>query len=124
MTSGLDYLVIDDYLVRKRGTTSAALADFQLWLSPCSQLTSTLAFAGKNQPENRYEVVRNYDRLRRRKISEQAHEVIAAAKPGRVVADVLAQCGINGDRAALMDELFDLWSDRFVMVSPEARATP
>jgi carbamoyltransferase len=124
LTSGLDYLVIGDYLVRKCATTSEALANFHLSLSPCSQLTSTLAFAGHNQPEKRYEVVRNYDQLRRRTISERAHEVIAAAKPGRPVADVLAQCGLNGERGALMDELFDLWSDRFVIVSPEARAAP
>lgn len=123
LTSGLDYLVIDDYLVRKRAATPAALRELHLWLSPCSQLTSTLAFAGENAPEKRYEVVRNYDRLRRRTISQRAHEVIAAAKPGRALAEVLAECRLSADDAALMDELFDLWSDRFVVVSPEANGT-
>jgi carbamoyltransferase len=118
LTSGLHYLVLGDYLVWKRETSPAALACFRLWLSPCTCLLTTHAFVDAGRQETRYELVRNYDNTRRRAISAEAHRIVAAASPDRRLGDVLADCGANPGDHRLMDELFDLWSDRYILVEP------
>ncbi len=122
VTSGLHFLVIDDYLVSKLASPSSRLREFRLWLSPCTRLTATRTFTADDRQETVYELVRNYDESRRRKISAQAYAVIAAADANTLLADALAACGASGGETALMDELFDLWSDRYVLVRPPASA--
>jgi carbamoyltransferase len=117
LTSGLHYLVLGDYLVWKREIHSAPLACFRLLLSPCTRLVASHAFVDDSRRETRYELVRNYDGTRRRSISEEAHRVVAACGAHRL-GEVMADCGTGPENRQLMDELFDLWSDRYVLVRP------
>jgi carbamoyltransferase len=118
ITSGLNYLVAGDYLVTKEDVSPARLAHFDMWLSPCSQLVSTRAVDDDGVMAVRYELVRNYDATRRRVISEAAHRVIGESARGRLLSTALAAAGESADHAALMDELFSIWGDRFIVVRP------
>ncbi|MDP2320786.1 MAG: carbamoyltransferase C-terminal domain-containing protein [Acidobacteriota bacterium] len=119
LTSGLNYLVIGDYLAWKRPELGPALlAGCRLWLSPCSQLTATDVVDEHGARQTRFALVRNYDSTRSLTISESAYRVIKAADAGTSLDDVLRQCGTSAADAALMTELFGVWSDRYVLVSP------
>jgi carbamoyltransferase len=118
LTSGLNYLVIGDFLVSKRALDAAALAAFRLWLSPCSRLTSQLVVSPEGHRHTRHAVIRNYDETRSRTISADAFSVVAAAEASQPLGGALARAGRRADDNALMDELWDLWSDRYVIVRP------
>jgi carbamoyltransferase len=118
LTSGLTYLVAGDYLVSKREMNAGQLRHFRLWLSPCTRLTATRVFTGNGDAGTRYAVLRNYDETKTRAISAGAFRVIEAADGHARLDDTLAACALDAGNHALMDELFDLWSDRFVVVRP------
>jgi carbamoyltransferase len=120
LTSGLNYLVLGDHLVWKRDSTSSLLRGFRLWLAPCTRLTASRAFTGNGHGETRYALVRNYDETKSQSISADAFRVVESTDGSRSLDDVLASCGLSAEDRRLMDELFGLWSDRFVVVRPLA----
>jgi hypothetical protein len=73
--------------------------------------------------KTRFAVVRNYDGTRSQTISAAAYRVLEAIDADRRLGEVLEQCGASADDAPLMEELFALWGDRYVLVSPEGRST-
>lgn len=121
LTSGLNYLIVGDYLVSKRDLDPALLSHFYLWLSPCSQLISKHAYTDFNTQATHYELARNYDNTLSKRISADAHRVVAASDGSKNLAAVLASLDLTSSDQALMAELFDLWSDRYVLVRPSAR---
>lgn len=118
LTSGLNYLVVGDYLVSKRPADVRQLAALRLWLSPCSRLTASHAWIDTEHRETRYQLVRNYDATLTRTVSNAAWQVIQAADPARKLGDVLAQLGLDTGDTALLDELYGLWDERWVLVRP------
>jgi carbamoyltransferase len=124
LTSGLNYLVIGDYLAWKRDDLGPSLlTPCRLWLSPCSRLTATHSVDEAGARKTRFAVVRNYDGTRSQTISAAAYRVLEAIDADRRLGEVLEQCGASADDAPLMEELFALWGDRYVLVSPEGRST-
>jgi carbamoyltransferase len=122
LTSGLNYLVVGDYLAWKRDELGPALlAGCRMWLSPCSQLTATSIADDHGVRSVRYALVRNYDSTRSLTISEAAYRVISAADASRSIAEAATQCGVAADDA-LLAELWTVWSDRYVLVSPGGAA--
>ncbi|MGE0866649.1 MAG: carbamoyltransferase C-terminal domain-containing protein, partial [Vicinamibacterales bacterium] len=123
LTSGLNYLVIGDYLAWKRPELAPALLEgCRMWLSPCSQLTATQTVDESGAPQTRYSLVRNYDSTRSLTISEAAYRVIGAADSRTSLGAVLRKTGASAGDAALMAELFNVWSDRYALVSPGGAA--
>ena len=70
----------------------------------------------------RYALIRNYDGTRSLAISETAYRIVATADASRRLEDVIRECGASVSDTALMDELWTLWSDRYVLVSPGGAA--
>jgi len=118
LTSGLNYLVIGDHLAWKRPEMGPGLlAGCRLRLSLCSHLTVTHSSDADGTRQTRYGLIRNYDSTRSLTISEAACRVIAAANASTRVDDVCRQVGVTADEP-LLAELFAIWSDRYILVSP------
>jgi hypothetical protein len=81
-------------------------------------LTATRAFTGNGDGATHYALVRNYDDTKSHAISWNAFRAIEAADGHCSLSDALDACGLSADDRPLMDELFELWSDRFVVVRP------
>lgn len=119
LTSGLNILVVGDYLIDKKVLTAEALSDFRLWLSPCSAASAIHAFVDESRQETRYQLQRNYDATLRRDISAAAFALIQAADQQRRIGELLA-AHVSGQSGAagLFDELLALWEQRWVMIRP------
>ena len=118
LTSGLHYLVVGDYLVTKHSRDAQCLAGMRMWLSPCSVLRLTHAYDSASVRHTTCRLARNYDDTLGRTISLRAWKVIEAADEQRNLAAVLRQMDLPENDPLLLDELFDLWGDRWVLVRP------
>jgi carbamoyltransferase len=116
LTSGLNILVVGDYLVHKKAITADAVSSLRLWLSPCSQASATHAFVDANTQQSRYQLRRNYDATLSRDISAAAFALIQAADQQLSIGELLATYGAQ--QPELLDEVLALWDQRWVLIRP------
>jgi len=118
LTTGLDYLVIDDYLIAKRQPVIRVMD----WMAVSQPATTHLIRRGA--PADRgghvHALRRTVADSRAVDISPDAFALLARSDGSVSIAGVLgAPLG-----AALSDELFDLWQKRLIRVQPRPQRTP
>ena len=109
LTTGLDYLVIGDYLISKRSPGPDAYLPLVVSLPPHVTLTARPCGAG----ELAYEVAFTYHHGRRTRVSASTFDLLRRADGTRPLRELL-----EGEELPL-DELKELWSGRWMQVRPE-----
>ena len=115
LTSGLDILVVGDWLVTKKPFNAQAWSGLRMWLSPCALARAEHAFVGDGRQATEHRLVRNYDATLQRTLSADAFRAIQAADEKLTIAGLL---GTDDKPQALLDELFSLWDQRWIVVRP------
>lgn len=122
LTSGLDYLVVGDYLVRKNTWRPEDLADLIVSLPKAAVLLREDRYISHSERSFSYVLVWNYDSTRRHALSEAGYRVLQAADGGQTVGQLMLALGFSEEqRAQVLDELPELWSDRLLVLQPDSR---
>jgi carbamoyltransferase len=121
LTTGLDALVVGDYLVRKRGggVAGAALAQLSPSLPASRKLVMRTGPGGAREHELESTVNRHFGE-RAAAISDHAFAVLWAADGVRTLGELLDGRGGMDEaaRRAVLDEMAELWSRRAVVLRP------
>jgi carbamoyltransferase len=110
VSTDLDYLVIEDFLITKRADRTDALWNCRLDLMPVYQLWHR---PGKEQIHE----IRHTALPQSRRISPELYRLLSGPE-GSTIAELADAAGLAAHRAALMNELLLLWNARIVGLSP------
>ncbi|EST19411.1 decarbamoylnovobiocin carbamoyltransferase [Streptomyces niveus] len=116
LTTSLDVLVIEDFVVRRRTELPLALEDFTVGFRPVTRLVRRLADVSAGRPgvpEVSHEIYLDHTSGPRATISAAMYELLTHADGVTPLGSLGVE--LTGE---LMTELYDLWQGRFVTVSP------
>jgi carbamoyltransferase len=117
LTTGLDYLVVGDYLVRKRAASWDEQMAMKVSLPPYVRLSLTKGLVERKSMAPRYEIHTSYDSKFRRKLSEELGNLLIGLDGEKTIGELLRHSAVGKDREqSLMAELKDLWSERLVIM--------
>jgi carbamoyltransferase len=119
LTTGLDYLVAGDYVVSRSGNTRNGLLRMAVSLPATVGLRQVDECRSTAERLRANEIYVRTDKGRRRELSADARAVLLQSSGNRPLADTFSSAGIRSDRQpALLDELFELWAQRLIVVHP------
>jgi hypothetical protein len=111
--------VAGDYVVSRAGNTREGMLQMAMSLPPTVGVRQVDECRTSPERIHVNEIYVRTDKGRRRELSADARAVLLTSNRNRPLADVFAQAGISSERQpALLDELFELWAQRLVVVHP------
>lgn len=120
LTSGLDYLVVDDRLITKKAWHAQALNPLIVSLPKASRLIEEDCYRDYECRSKRSYIEWNYDGGSRQQVSDEVGKLLQAADGQQSVAVLTRTLGFDQTQSvALADELSALWSSRFVVMTPQ-----
>jgi len=119
-TTKLNYLVIGDYLIRKKDTRYAAHWQLCPSLPRHNILTLTNKFISPDQPDRSYEIKNNVDNGYQSKLSPEVFHILNQADGKTTLGDLMEKTGAAGDetKKKILDEIINLWGKRFITLNP------
>jgi carbamoyltransferase len=120
LTSGLDWLVVGDYIARKpSGLLRDRIAGLPVSLPGAVEVVETDRYRSYTERAVEHHMIWNYIPRRRVDISPSAYRVLRECDGARTVGQLTQGMGLSGDaHSALLDELVSLWSSRYVRLTP------
>ncbi|TAN66239.1 MAG: carbamoyltransferase [Methylobacter sp.] len=120
LTSGLDYLVVGDYLASKTAWQPEDLADLIVSLPKAAVLLREDRYVSHSERAFSYALVWNYDSARRHALSEVGYKILQAADGEQSVGRLMLTLGFSKEQQAqVLEELPGLWSDRLLVLRPK-----
>ncbi|MGH7746608.1 MAG: carbamoyltransferase C-terminal domain-containing protein [Candidatus Dormibacteria bacterium] len=114
LTTELDYVVIEDFLVRRQPNFLAALDHLVLRFRPVTKLTTRVGFRSSGERSVVHEIVLDYSTGPSSEVSPQLYALLEK------VDGINPLIALGGDLPeTLREELFRLWADRFFTLTPE-----
>ncbi|MGH3915546.1 MAG: carbamoyltransferase family protein [Pseudonocardiaceae bacterium] len=116
LTTDLDYLVIEDFLIRQRPAQPSDFADFVLQFRPMTRLTQSLKITPAGERVVTREIYFDYSTGSRAEVSPELFTVLERVD-GKSSLGSLAQTdgGLNEN---MITELYDLWQERYFTLTP------
>jgi carbamoyltransferase len=122
LTSGLDYLVVGDYLVRKKNWQPEDLTNLIVSLPKAALLLREDRYVSYSERGFNYTLVWNYDSARRHALSEVWYKILQAADGELCVGQLMLSLGFSREQQAqVLEELPVLWSDRLLVLRPDSK---
>lgn len=122
LTSGLDYLVVGDYLARKKAWQPEDMADLIVSLPKAALLLREDRYVSYSERGFSYALVWNYDSARRHALSEVGYKILQAADGEQSVGQLMFTLGFSKEQQAqVLEELPGLWSDRLLVLRPDSK---
>ena len=115
LTTGIDYLIIDDYLVRKAGDQLAGMDELIPGFRPVTRLAKHRKALPSGDYEMTYEIYLDYSSGSSAQISAQLYSLLEAVDGSQPLKSYL---GSEDLAAELRPELFRLWQERFITLLP------
>jgi predicted NodU family carbamoyl transferase len=115
LTTGLDYLVIDDFVVRRRADTLSALDGLAPRLRPVARLVKRVRQTAAGHREVRCELFLDYAGGPATEVSPVVFALLEDADGARSLRSLAGPDGLGAD---VRRELFDLWQRRFIALRP------
>ena len=117
LTTGLDFLVVEDFLVRRRPGHDRAYDHFAVRFRPVTKLARIVRQNRAGEREVRHEIYLDYTTGPRATVSAELFELLEAADGGTTLA-ALAQRTGRPLTDEVRQELHDVWQARFVVLEP------
>lgn len=120
LTTKIDYLVVDDYLVERRSLDWRAYTQLKPSFPAHLSLHRVKKVNSKGRRGDAYFIGNSYDAEYMKEISEDLFRIIEHADGGRATASLLEEVykSENENYRAISDQLLDLWSQRLVQLRP------
>ncbi|HKS47073.1 MAG TPA: carbamoyltransferase C-terminal domain-containing protein [Amycolatopsis sp.] len=116
LTTDLDFLVVEDFLVRRRGGSRPDFDALVLGFRPVTRLAERIGDGSAGAVGVSREIYLDYSGGPSAKISEPLHELLGKAD-GTSTVGALAE-SVGGVPDSVRDELYDLWQQRLVNLTP------
>jgi carbamoyltransferase len=125
LTTKLNYLVIGDYLIKKKEVDNRHRSRLAVTLPVHNVLTQTIRYVSPVKPTKIYEIKNNFDKGYQSTVSHQAFSILSESGNGTALAELLKKKGFrdNGKDNEIIDELIDLWTRRFIRLKPTGIST-
>lgn len=121
LTSGLDYLVVGDYLASKKSWQPEDLTDLIVSLPKAAILMREDRFVSYSERGFSYVLTWNYDSTRRHILSEAWYKLLQAADGKQTLRQLIITLAFSKQQQAqILQELPDLWSDRLLVLRPDS----
>ncbi len=131
LTSGLDYLVVGDYLARKKAWQPRDMDGLIVSLPKAARLLREDCYVSHSERGFTYSLVWNYDSARDHDydptrqphaLSEVSYKVLQAADGEHSVRQLMFTLGFSKEQQAqVLEELPGLWSDRLLVLRPDSK---
>jgi carbamoyltransferase len=119
LTSGLDYLVVGDYLVTKKDWGSDQMATLIVTLPKAAVLSREDRYISYTERGFSHFLAWNYDTSRRYPLSDVWYQVLQQADGLRTLQQLMTDLGIGDEQQnQVFEELPTLWSDRLIILYP------
>jgi carbamoyltransferase len=119
LTSGLDYLVVGDYLVTKKDWGNEQLATLIVTLPKAAVLNREDRYISYTERGFSYFLTWNYDTSRRYPLSDVSYQVLQQADGLRTLQQLMIDLGFGTEQQnQIFEELPGLWSDRLIILHP------
>lgn len=112
LTTDLDYLVVGDFLVRKRGPLSSHAGGLAPSIPPFISMSST-TLPGNPAGAKRYQLKTTFDSLKDRDVSESVFRMLELADGSTTLSELA-----NGQGSGDFQQFVDLWSRRLIRLAP------
>lgn len=119
LTSGLNYLVVGDYLATKKSYGKAELINLSVNLPTAARLIAEDRYINHTQRALSYSLVWNYDAARRQELSAEWYGILQHSNGTDSLATIMRDLNFTtAQEDSVINELPDLWSDRFIILQP------
>lgn len=119
LTSGLDYLVVGDFLVRKKVWAPSALLGLAVRLSPAARMTQQRRYVSTSEMGVTRELSWNYDPQRRLAISAEWYALAGLGDGKRTLQALIDELGFTTEQTERVSREFaELWSARLLTAGP------
>lgn len=119
LTTGIDYLVVGDYLIRKKGASWQDYLSLRLSLPPHVFLNHLKKPGAGGRLTDSYHLGVSYDGNARYDIPCGLAQILSCANTGRSLKEVFDEHGLGETQAReAVAGLIDLWSRRLIILRP------
>jgi carbamoyltransferase len=119
VTSGLNYLVVGDWLVSKKAWAPSAMLGLTVCMSPAARLTQERRYVSATETGVAQELYWNYDPKRRFAISPEWYALAGIGDGKRPLRTLIDDLGFSAEQTErALTELSALWSARLLTVGP------
>jgi len=121
VTSGLNYLVVGDWLVSKKAWAPSAMLGLTVHLAPAARMTQERRYVSATETGVVRELYWNYDPKRRFTISPEWYALIGLADGKRTLHALIDELGFDTEQTErALTEFSALWSSRLLIAGPES----
>lgn len=114
LTTGLDYLVVGDFVVERRTPSRADRLSLRLSLPPYVRLQQTRRFVGPERMAAVCQIRTTYDANLGVPISRPLYELLMGLEGEKTLSELLPANGDAAAEEALLSELDKIWAQRLV----------
>jgi predicted NodU family carbamoyl transferase len=118
LTTGLDYLVIEDFLIRRRPGHSLSFDDFVLKFRPVTRLAKTTKTATSGEPIISHEIYLDYSTGPRIAVSRELFALLEKVDGVSTLGSLAAIDGGLSEKIRM--ELHILWQGRYFTLTPSS----
>jgi carbamoyltransferase len=120
LTTGLDYLVVGDFVARKRATSLDAWTCLLLSLPAYVIPERSSGGVLRDEPVDSGELTTTYNQSIHRKVSPQVYSILANARGNRTLGVLMEAAGIviQSQQTDIVEEIKALWTERLVRLLP------
>ncbi|RKH00249.1 nodulation protein [Corallococcus sp. CA053C] len=121
LTTGVEHLVVGDFIVGKRTPSEEDWLALEVSLPPYVKVLHSRGFVERQQKAAVFELATSYDSRLRRRLSEGLGAALLRLDGALSVRALLAEQGSGAERrGALLAELKELWTQRLVVLRAHA----
>lgn len=117
LTSGLNYLVINDFLIEKKEKEVIPL-EYKVVLLGHTRLSNEYITNAANQREDKYFIFFSFDKNKRVEIPKEIFDFLKHTESTKSLEELLVNVSNNISHGIIMDILNDLWIRRYIHVRP------
>jgi carbamoyltransferase len=119
LTTKLDFLVVGDYLIRKKPVDNRCYQDLVPSLPMHASLTRSKCYANNGKLGDYFEIQNTIHSRFNAKVSREVFETICLADGQQPLGELFDRASVNGEaRNETLREIVDLWSRRLVSLVP------
>jgi carbamoyltransferase len=120
ITTRLNYLVIGDYLIKKKEVPPETHTKLLPFLPRHNILIQTNRYISMNEPARIYEIKNNFENGYQAELSSGVFHILNQADGKTSLEELMKKTNVPGEetKKKILDEILDLWGKRFIGLNP------
>lgn len=120
LTTGLNFLVINDYLIHKKDIDESHYLQLVPSLPVHNILIQTNRFVSPDKSAKLYEIKNNFDNGYRSSLNAEVFHLLNQVENSVTLGELMEKNGFNDqqEKKAVIDKILELWKSRFITMKP------